>query len=91
MCIGDDTNALNWADSAKLLLQVALIRIITEACYDKCLEGVAANIGVFVGFVSNWRLGKELLYSLLLLSSLAVAGLQPAFGGLVVIGVFVFL
>lgn len=91
MCIGDDTNALNWADSAKLLLQVALIRIITEASHNKCLEGVAANIGVFVGFVSSWRLGKELLHSLLLLSGLAVAGLQPALGGLVVVGLLVFL
>lgn len=42
--------ALNGAETAKLPLEILLVGLVRESRNNQSLEGIAANVGVLVGF-----------------------------------------
>lgn len=45
------TYTFDRSKAAKLLLEVALVRVVAEPGNNQCLEGIAANVGIIGGVV----------------------------------------
>lgn len=91
VCVGNDANAFDGAESTKFPLQIPFISIVTQSRNDQGLERIATDVRIIVRIIEFGGHCQQLLNGLFLLPLFPISRLEPTLSWMIHIRLFVLL